>query len=308
MRIKQVSFIYLLFFTMSFSLVGMHITTRKIGTKKSLFNCRNLINKSDELDIIRQKFDKKNSPQDIKNISQGKIVIKEEIPLGKRYGTCHNYAFTKLMGIVGKAPKVLNIPGLEDYYAGLLKDKEYGVSIVEFFDPVANDGPNPKQPGDIIMYISPDKEKDLLQRITHTGIVVGDDCIESKWGPIRAVFEHPIWYVPACFGNMVIYGRLKMSGPDLLKAVQKRLQQDAVKEMYGAQAYHAQQLFFDKIKQYEQNRWLDKAYEIYDELEYNMNVHIDVPDENGLTPRMHAKKMQCERLEELFAAYEKFNE
>lgn len=281
----------------------MHITKIAPGMKKKFV--RNVINQSEELDIMRQKWRVKDSPQDVVNISQGKIIIKEEIPLGRRYGTCHNYAFTKLMGIVGKAPKVLNIPGLEDYYAGLFKDKEYGVSIIEFFDVI--DGKSVR-PGDIIMYISSEREKDLLHRITHTGIVVGDDCIESKWGPIRAVFEHPIWYVPAAFGNRAIYGRLKMSGPDLLKAVQKRLQQKSVKEIYDAEACHEQQLLFDKIKQYEQNRWFEKAYQIYHGLEYNMNIQINAPDENGLTPRMHAKKMQCERLEELFAAYEEYNE
>lgn len=300
--------IYPLFFTISISLVGMQVATKRLGASKvALLKYSNLLNKSEELDVIRKKFDIKNSPQEVRDISQGMITIKEEISLGRRYGVCHNYAFTKLMGIVGKAPKVLNITGTIDYYEGAtqITDSEFvesGVNILDFFDVL---GVNTfRQMGDIVVYVSGEKEKDLLHRITHTGIFIGDDYVESKWGPIPAVFEHPLRCVPACFGNHIMYARLKMSGPELLEAVQKRLDQNTVKEEYQKHACHNQQELFDLIKRYEHNESVENIYEIYKHLEMNMNVQINLTDQNGLTPSMHAERIGCDELQQLFEAYE----
>lgn len=278
------------------SVLGMQLTKMPSGMKKRFI--RNVNFKSPELDSMRQKWSMKNSPQEVVAISEGKIVIKEEVPLGKRYGTCHNYAWTKAMGIVGKASKELNILGLKDYYG------DNYLKMYEFFDLLEPDAV--LQPGDLAVYLRQDEKG--FKDVTHTGIVVGDDCIESKWSIIRAVFEHPIWYVPAGLGNDCRYFRLKMSGDDLLVETQKRLQQKQIKEKYDGLAQAAQKWLFDYIKRYEQDRSSRNFQEIYEALEFYMNVHLDIADENGITPLMHAERIGCERLQELFAAYQKYNE
>ena len=256
-----------------------------------------IINKSEKLDSIRQAFSINDSPQDVKNISHGAISIKEEIPLGKRYGVGHNYIFTKLMGIVGKAPSLLNITGQREYYAA------NGINILEFFDPVPKDN---HQLNDTIMYVSTDTWPDNIHQITHTGSVVSNDLIESKWGPIRAIFEHPTWYVPQQFGNNAYYLRPKITGPALLQAVQNKLAQESVKKIYDSINSASQQALFALINQPEdENYYYNK---IYTALEYNMNIHLNVPDKNGVTALMHAEELVYERLIDLFAAYQKFNE
>ena len=303
---QQKYYIYSLFLIISFSLVGMQLTKTPSRLNKKFV--RTAINQSDSLDAMRKAWRINHSPQEVVDISQGKIKIKEEISLGKRYGVCHNYAFTKLMGIVGK-PKVLNIRGQRDYYAYADiaddgKEELSGLSILDFFDPVSGQSP---QPGDLAVYIADGEEKNMFNRIMHTGIVVGDDCIESKWGPISAVFEHPIWYVPESFGNRIVYIRLNINVSDLLPKVQEKLKQAPIKKKYAESAQKNQQKLFDNIKEYERDK-SKGGPKIYTLLEYDMNVHLDIPDENGITPLMHAKKIKCEYLEEFFAAYEAHKE
>lgn len=294
MRIFFIHSLSCLIVTSSF---GMQLVKKPFHFKKNFI--RTAIAKSAELDAMRKTWRINNSPQDIVDISQGKIVIKEEILLGKRYGTCHNYAFTKLMGIIGKTPKVLNIRGQKDYYG------DHYLKTYDFFDLLAPGAS--LQAGDLAVYILED-ENGLVEDVTHTGIVVGDDCIESKWGPIPAVFEHPIWYVPANFGDCCLYLRSKMNGSDLLASIQKRLQQKRVKKRYDVLALAAQKALCNAIERYEQNKFDENFDEICTLLEYHMNVYLDVPDENGVTPLVHAEKIGCEKLKKLFAAYQKYNE
>lgn len=279
--------LYILFFSTATCSFGMHITSTFL-TKKTIYQkYSSCIKKSDKLDAIRKAFSRKNSPQDIINISEGVIRIKEQIPLGKRYGTCHNYAFTTLMGITGKAPELLNIEGRLDYYAS------NGINILDFFDYA----PVPRQPGDIILYKANNKPLTNINQITHTARVIGDDLIESKWGAINAVFEHPTWYVPASFGNMATYYKPKITGQELLTAVQNRLAQLAVKELYDAHACEDQQYLFDLIHRRSGNADIWKFLENY------MNVHVDLPDKDGITARMYAEKIGDRQLIDLLLAY-----
>lgn len=288
--------IYSLSFIIINSTLGMQLTKIPSGIKKKFV--RSVINISPELDIMRQKWNRPNYPQDVVDISQGEIVIKEKIARGKRYGTCHNYAFTKKMGIVGKAPSLLNIRGgCEDYYG-----VSY-INVLDFFKFVKADDSDPMQPGDIIVYAKNEERWD----ITHTGIVRGDDCIESSWGEIPAVFEHPIWYVPAGFGNYVMYGRLTMSESDFLAAVQKRSQQKWVRKRYDVLARYAQQRFVDSIKEYGKHIYpleLERLFDILTRLDNRMDIHLNIPDEYGVTPLMHAERIGCEHLKTMLAAYE----
>jgi hypothetical protein len=282
-------------------MIGMQLIKKPTPVKKNFI--RTVIGKSLELDAIRQKldigkWDGRNGPQEIVDISQGNIRIKEKIPYGKRYGSCHNYAFTKKMGIVGQAPKTLNILGQTDYYGD-----DY-LKICKFFDLLEPGAV--VQPGDIAVYLRQNEKG--FKEIAHTGIVVNDDCIESKWGTIRAVFEHPLWYVPVKFGDHCRYFRPKIGGNDLLVKVQKKLQQKQIKKRYDTLAWCAQKQLFDNIKQYEQDQLRDNFGEIYSTLEFNMNTHLDIPDENGVTPLMHAQRIGCVKLQEMFAIYQKYNE
>ncbi len=289
----RILFIHLLSCLIVTSSFGMQIIKKPF--KKSFI--RTAINKSAELDVMRATWGSNHSPEEVVEISQGKIVIKEEITLGKRYGVCHNYVFTKLMGIVGKAPKVLNISGCTDYYGD-----DY-LNIWNFFEFLELDAV--LQPGDVAVYLLKNEDKCAIR---HTGIVVGDDCIESKWGIIAAVFEHPIWYVPEVFGNHCRYLRPKISGSELLVKVQQRLQEKEIKERYDDWAQNAQKQLFHNIKQYEQDRSDESFYQIYKILECDMNTHIDVPDEHGITPLMYVENIGCEKLKEFFAEYEAHRE
>ena len=298
---KYTYFTYLLSLIIFSSAFGMQLTKRPSSLKQKFI--RTAIAKSPELDAIRQKLDRgtwdgKNGPQEVVDISQGKIRIKEEIPYGKRCGSCHNYVFTKKMRIVGDAPRILNILGQNDYYEG-----NY-LKIYKFFDLLEPGAV--VQPGDLAVYLKQNEKG--FKEIAHTGIVVNDDCIESKWGTIRAVFEHPLWYVPVKFGDHCRYFRPKISGDDLLVEVQKKLQQKQIKKRYDTLAWRAQKQLFDNIKQYEQDQLRDNFGEIYSTLEFNMNVHLDIPDENGITPLMHAERIGCETLKEMFEIYQKYNE
>lgn len=297
MHKKNTFLIYLLSLIIFPSTFSMQLTKAPSCLNKKFI--RTAIGKSAELDAMRKKWRSNDSPQEVVDISQGKIVIKEKISLGKRYGTCHNYAFTKLMGIVGKASVLLNILGQRDYYGD---DYLKGHAFFDILEPKTV-----LQPGDLIVYLSQD-EKGKFDDVTHTGIVIGDDCIESKWGSKNVVFQHPIWYIPESFGNHCRYLRLKMSGPELLVKIQQRLQKKEIKDRYDVLAWHVQQKLFDDIKQYEQDRSSDNLEEIYETLECHMNVHLDVPDKNGVTPLMHAERIGCEKLKELFASYQAHRE
>ncbi len=288
--------IYLLSLIIFPSTLGMQLTKRPSSLNQKFI--RTVIGRSPELDAIRKQWRFNNTPQKVVDISQGKIVIKEKVPLGKRYGTAHNYAFTKTMGIVGKAPKQLNILGMNDYYG------DHYLKIYDFFDFLE---PNAVlQPGDIAVYFTKDEKG--FAGITHTGIVVGDDCIESKWGIIRGILHHPVWYVPAGFGDHCRYLRPKISGDELFAEVQKRLQEKEIKERYDGLAQAAQKLLFGYIKKYEQDRSNDNFQRIYEAFEMNINVHVDIVDENYLTPWMHVENIGCHRLDKLFAKYQKYNE
>ena len=281
-------------------ILGMQLAKTSSSMKKKFV--RTILDKSPELDIMRQKWECPHSLQDVVDISQGKIVIKEKIARGKRYGTCHNYAFTTLMGIAGKAPSLLNIRGgCEDYYGANYID------VLEFFKFVKNDDSDPMQPGDIIIYVKDYKGLN----ITHTGIVRSNDCIESTWGTIPAVFEHPIWHVPAGFGNYFMCGRLIMSESEFLAAVQKKSQQKWTRKKYDVLARYAQQRFVDSIKEYGKHIHpleIDRLFHILTCLDNRMDIHLNVPDENGVTPLMLADEIGCEHLKKLFAEYAAHNE
>jgi hypothetical protein len=281
--------LFLIISPFSFS---MQLTQKKfIVGRIATLKYSSLINRSEKLDKMRQAFTNVSSIEKIINISEGAIAA-EEITVGKRYGTCHNYAFTTLMGITGKAPALLNIVGQHDYYSF------NGINILDFF----SNAPIPHQPGDIIVYNTAGHGPiESINQITHTGIVVGDDLIKSKWGTREVVLVHPTWYVPTIYGNRGTYYRPKITGQMLFKAVKERLEQTEVKELYDQFACTNQQYLFDLINNYQEK---DVTFRIWECLEMAMNVHVNVPDKNGLTVRMLAKKRGNKKIIKLLAAYD----
>lgn len=271
----------------------MQLTQKKfIVGRIATLKYSSLINRSEKLDKMRQAFTNVSSIEKIINISEGAIAA-EEITVGKRYGTCHNYVFTTLMGITGKAPVLLNIVGQHDYYSF------NGINILDFF----SNAPIPHQPGDILIYNTAARDQPItsINQITHTGIVVGDDLIKSKWGTREGVLVHPTWYVPTIYGNRGTYYRLKVTGEALFKAVKERLAQPEVKELYDQIAQNDQQELFDLINNYQRE---DVIYCIWKHLELHMNVHVNMPNKDGLTARMLAKKRGNKKIIKLLAAYD----
>src|SRR5436190_12296668 len=97
--------LYLFFSIISINTACMYFKDISSDQKKFFLKyCLYVERKDKKLDKIREELDELDSIQEIIDISKRKIVVKENVNYGKRYGTCHNYAFTKLMGIVGKAP------------------------------------------------------------------------------------------------------------------------------------------------------------------------------------------------------------
>jgi hypothetical protein len=66
------------------------------------------------------------------------------------------------------------------------------------------------QPGDMVMYFNDEG------RLKHTGIYLGVNRVESKWGKGH-LFEHDLFAVPESYGTTVKYFR-KIPGEDVLES------------------------------------------------------------------------------------------
>lgn len=205
-----------------------------------------------------------------------KITIVKEIAPAERYGVCHHYAFSRVMDIVGK-PNILNVAGRLDYFS------LHFVDILRFFSAVLD-----PQPGDIAIYTL-NNGLSQEESIRHTGFVVENGYIESKWGVMKAIFRHPVWHVPSSYGNNIVYMRTKYTGKELLQAIEKRLSNKNVKKRYDKLSLHVHKTLFayaahrPNVFMPNKNYYANNVYEL---LERNMNVCIDQPDEEGRTALM----------------------
>lgn len=125
-------------------------------------------------------------------IEDPSIKIVEAIPQGKRYGVCHDYAISKLLGLKGLIPETFPIRGNGDWYDefNFLEDYCQEVSETE------------KEANDLAIY------KNNHGFIRHTGLVVDSNTIESKWGTCPAILSHPPLTVPLHYGDNIHYYRL----------------------------------------------------------------------------------------------------
>lgn len=73
---------------------------------------------------------------------------------------------------------------------------------------IANDFVEVSSPqnGDLVAYYNPRLGE---RSLTHTGIYRGDGLVESKWGGVKAIFLHPIFYSLTVWGDQVKYYRIK---------------------------------------------------------------------------------------------------
>lgn len=243
------------------------------------------------------------SIEQVEKLGDGNIIVKERLSKEKRYGQCHNYAWSKLMGIVGKVPKTFkNVQGFSDsYYVNNHINVLYHCNQVD-----------QPQAGDVAIYLTDDKPLTSNEQILHTGLVTKNGNIESKWGTTRAVFEHPVSYVPNSYGNNILYFRANKTGIDLLNAVQKRLEDPFLKKQYKKQAQRDQQLLFDLARNdansinlhnnlygpANTSSWITLISRIFNRniyanhldilLQEHMNVHPNKPDKKGRTALMFA--------------------
>ena len=159
------------------------------------------------------------------------IQILEEQPEDKRYGTCHNYAISKQLGLKGQIPETLPIKGEEDWHTVLNFTKQYCEEI------------STPQPGDLVTYYPYNKsltpteligedgiidfvkypEHNNADDITHTGIVHDNGLVESKWGQYAHILLHPTFHVPASYGNHIKYHRLNRPTNEIIEDIKQRI-------------------------------------------------------------------------------------
>lgn len=148
------------------------------------------------------------TPSEVEQLDPTTTIVQIVDP-AQRYGTCHNYAFSKHLGLLGQVHTKLSIIGCGDWY--------HSYNILENFERVQK----PKH-GDIVIYKkSPDDT-----HITHTGIVDGDDFVESKWGIKRFICRHKTFHAPYNYGNHVEYYTARTSNAIIIETLQQKINCD----------------------------------------------------------------------------------
>jgi hypothetical protein len=127
----------------------------------------------------------------------------------ERYGECHNYAISKKLGLVGKIPEILPIAGLGDWH-----------TIFKFTENYCEEVAIP-QKGDLITYYDDSTSTTVL----HTGLVLDDDMVESKWSTFPEVLAHPTFHIPANWGNHVRYHRIIKPTEEIIEDIKNKIPQ-----------------------------------------------------------------------------------
>jgi hypothetical protein len=125
----------------------------------------------------------------------------------ERYGECHNYAISKKLGLVGKIHKILPIAGLNDWH-----------TIFKFTENYCKEVAIP-QKGDLITYY----DNNTSTTVLHTGLVLDDDMVESKWSTFPEVLAHPTFHIPANWGNHVRYHRIIKPTEEIIEDIQNKI-------------------------------------------------------------------------------------
>lgn len=209
------------------------------------------------------------------NVKDIAIKIVERIPEGKRYGVCHNYAITKILGAQ------FNIPGREDWHDNL--------NFLDYCEKVSV-----PQVGDLAIYKFDEQSSGVL----HTGLVCGDNCVESKMGTDPFIVQHSPSMVPFCYGNHVEYHRLVKPKKEVIVDLQKKIHADF--SIRSRCAHINRNLVFHADLPGESafsNYW------IQDTVERNMCADVNASNSTGQTLLMLAAKNNKEDLAKMLIAY-----
>ncbi|HEX4068765.1 MAG TPA: ankyrin repeat domain-containing protein, partial [Candidatus Babeliales bacterium] len=125
----------------------------------------------------------------------------------ERYGECHNYAISKKLGLVGKIPETLPIAGLNDWHTTFKFTENYCKEVAI-----------PKK-GDLITYYDDSTSTEVL----HTGLVLDNDMVESKWSTFPEVLAHPTFHIPANWGNHVRYHRIIKPTEEIIEDIKNKI-------------------------------------------------------------------------------------
>lgn len=154
---------------------------------------------------LRKSLQWAETPSEVERLDPSTTII-EHVDPALRYGTCHSYALSKHLGILGQVHTKLSIIGCGDWY--------HTYNILENFKKVTK----PK-PGDIIVY----KKSPQDTHITHTGIMCDNNLVESKWGTKKFVCRHKKLNVPYGYGNCVEYHRAHKTNAEIIKTLQGKI-------------------------------------------------------------------------------------
>lgn len=136
------------------------------------------------------------------------ITIVEKQPKGIRYGNCHNYAISTLLGLKGQISENIPLAEGQDWYTEF-----------NFLGNYCKKVSTPKQ-WDLVVY-----RFARHSEIEHTGIYHKDGTVESKWGGLRRIYKAPTFHIPIKYGNCVKYYRINRPIDKIIKDMKKKVSQ-----------------------------------------------------------------------------------
>lgn len=206
------------------------------------------------------------------------LEILEKEPKGTRYGNCHTYAISKLLGLKGQMPAHIPIVDGIHLYTEFNFLQDY---CKEVFQP---------QPGDLVVY---EFQHHGYFTIEHTGIYHADGTVESKWGANRRIYKGPMFYIPSPYGDRVKYYRINQPIHTIIKDLQKKISQ----AHYQKQCTHFNQRIISYAEQSENEK-------VWKYLKYCMCIDINATNANNETLLMIARKNNNTALEKMLLAYQ----
>jgi len=210
------------------------------------------------------------------NAQYPSIEIVEKPPKGTRYGNCHNYAISTLLGLKGKLPEDIPLCEGSDWYNQFNFLRDYCQEV------------STPQDGDLVIY-----QYDDILTVEHTGIYREDGTVESKWGGERRIYKGPAFHIPYDYGNSIKYYRINQPVDEIIKDMKKKVSQSDYTQKKCAKlnrlvAHQAEQ---------SDNR------EVWRGLEYCMCIDVNTTNDNNETLLMIAKKNNNDALVKMLLKY-----
>jgi hypothetical protein len=263
-------------------------------------NCSamNFFSWNTELNTLRLKLDDshgyRNADGTMKDPS---ITILEPVPNGKRYGVCHNYAISRILGLKGSVHETLPICGWHDWYAEFNFLNDYCQKIT-----------NP-QKGDLAVYYNSRFDSTIL----HSAIVYDPekDLVEDKWVYRKDVLIHPTYHIPTSYGNYVEYYRVIKSPDEVIQDMKRKIaaipQDDTYGKLLNTQTDHknSNQFLLDFADEKITFTWRgftdNDAIDLM--LETHMHMNTDTIDKKKQTPLILTSKHNNTALARIFINY-----